>query len=124
MVEVEKKTILWYYFTMDSQKTEVLTLLEQNIFLPEEKRTLIEVKIGTLSSEKLTALRLVLERGLQKQTQVLVEAHKKNPLLFSKIQNLIRGQKQVAITDKEKVDRREEQVELSELEKQVDTLFK
>ena len=124
MVEVEKKTILWYYFTMDSQKAEVLTLLEQNIFLPEEKRTLIEVKIGTLSSEKLTALRLVLERGLQKQTQVLVEAHKKNPLLFSKIQNLIRGQKQVAITDKEKVDRREEQVELSELEKQIDTLFK
>lgn len=109
---------------MDSQKAEVLTLLEQNIFLPEEKRTLIEVKIGTLSSEKLTALRLVLERGLQKQTQVLVEAHKKNPLLFSKIQNLIRGQKQVAITDKEKVDRREEQVELSELEKQIDTLFK
>lgn len=108
---------------MDSQKTEVLKLLEQNIFLPEDKRAALREAIGTLLPRKLTELERVLKNGLQKQTHLLVEANKKNPNLFPEIRNMVRGQKKAIIVDKESENRKEEQVELSELEAQIDTLF-
>lgn len=108
---------------MDLQKEQVLRLLEQNIFLPEEKRVALKEAIKKISPEKLIALQVVLEKGLEKQTQLFLKAHKKNPHLFSDIRNMIRGKEKAVILDAENIDRAKEQREISELEAQIDSLF-
>lgn len=108
---------------MDLQKEQVLRLLEQNIFLPEEKRVALKEAIKKISSEKLTALFTVLKKGLQQQTHLLEEASKKNPYFFSDIKNMVRGQEREIILDKESLDRTKEQTEISALENQIDSFF-
>jgi len=97
--------------------------IEAKSFFPEEKRIALKVAIEGLPPEKLEALKAVLEKGLQKQTQLFIEAQKQNPHLFFDIRNMVRGKEKVIIQDKEILDRKEEQTEISELEAQIEALF-
>ena len=104
---------------MRSQKTEVLSLLQQNLFLPEEKREQLQTAVESASSEKLSALTQVLQSGLQQQTKLLHSAFQENPTLFTELKGMIHGEKRAMNISRENTSRAQEEGILSELENEL-----
>lgn len=103
---------------------ELQNLIEKNLLLSMETRTLILSELESLDEEKKEKLTSLLNSAQEKQDEWFKTAFQENPELLKQIQKHLRDTTFDSIREKEDDSRTKEIQTLSCLENELNTLFK